>query len=304
MSGGSRLRPPAVYVWLLRLAGLMVPAEARAAWRHGREAGLNSLAILASRGELPGDSTAHFAWLCRDALTNAFLCRCGSIQLRRWMRGPAFPIFAAVSSLLLLVVCTHGFSVTRSLLAAIGPGADRATHDRLVANLLPAAFALVIGIVTAVERVSVRGHSLRYLSFLLFKGASLAAVVVLLWIEGGAALRSFIPNQTTRVLLGGFVLAVAFIATFGWAMLWNFDDQQHRCPICLRRFVKPVTIGSWASALDPVTTEWICEDGHGSLCTQEIEWGRPDYWIPLAPSCESSHFITLHAALNGSITSK
>jgi len=32
-----------------------------------------------------------------------------------------------------------------------------------------------------------------------------------------------------------------------------------------------------------VTTEWICEAGHGSLCVREVEAGEPDHWIELDP---------------------
>jgi len=44
----------------------------------------------------------------------------------------------------------------------------------------------------------------------------------------------------------------------------------------------PVMIGSWASVFEPVTTELLCEEGHGSLCVPET--GQPDRWTPLDAS--------------------
>jgi hypothetical protein len=46
----------------------------------------------------------------------------------------------------------------------------------------------------------------------------------------------------------------------------------------------PVTMGSWSSVLEPVTTEFMCESGHGSLCVPETESGEPDRWTSLDPS--------------------
>jgi hypothetical protein len=284
MSGDYRPRPPVACRWLLRLASLIVPPDARARWRHRREASLYSLWILAERGELPGEASPCLAWLCRDALANAFRMRCGGLDPRRWIRGPAFVMAAAAAALLLIAACTRGFAVTRSLLdAALAGAATGAQQDRLMANLFPVAFALATGTMAAISRVSLRGHSWRYLSFLLLKTLWLAAIVSLLWIEGGAAFRASMPNATLRIFVGGFALAVVFIGTFGWAVMWSLADQQHRCPACLRRLVMPVRIGSWASVFEPVTTEWVCQTGHGLLYVREIQTGEPDCWIGRQP---------------------
>ncbi len=45
----------------------------------------------------------------------------------------------------------------------------------------------------------------------------------------------------------------------------------------------PVTMGSWASVFDPVTTELLCDSGHGSLCLQETESGS-DRWTGMDKS--------------------
>jgi hypothetical protein len=283
MSGDYRLRPPAACRWLLRLASLIVPAGARTAWRCRRESGLHSLWILVERGELAGEGPAFLSRFCGDALANAFVIRCGGFDLQRWIRGPAFLMTAAAAAVALIAACSHGFAVTRSLLDALGGNASGAKGDRLMANLFPIAFALAASMRAAIGRVSPRGRNWRYLSFLLLKTLSLAAIVLLLWIEGGAAFRACIPNQTLRVLAGGLTLAVVFVVAFYWAVVWSLADQQHRCPVCLRRLVMPVRMGSWASVFEPVTTEWVCEAGHGSLCEREIEAGEPDRWIGLEP---------------------
>jgi hypothetical protein len=49
----------------------------------------------------------------------------------------------------------------------------------------------------------------------------------------------------------------------------------------------PVTIGSWSSPLlDPVSTELLCEQGHGSLCVPETQSSasEPDRWTALDDS--------------------
>ncbi len=281
MPGEYRSKPPLVCRWLLRLASLMVPPEERAAWRGSHDESLHSLWILARRGELPGSDFAFLACWCGDALSDAFLLQCRGFDLRRWVRTPSFLLAAAATALALMAASTHGFAVTRSLLHSLGHAGSVAEQDRLVANLFPIVFALTVSLIAAVGRVSLGGHSWRYRSFLLLKTLLLATIVPLLWIEGGAAFRKSIPNETVRILAGGLMLVVVFIATFGWAVLWSLADQRHRCPVCLRRLVMPVRIGTWASVFEPVTTEWLCEAGHGSLCVCEVEAGEPDHWIEL-----------------------
>jgi hypothetical protein len=284
MSADYRPRPPAPCRWLCRLASLIVPPVVRPLWRRQRDASLDSLWILAERGELPGCDDALLAWWCGDALTIAFTVRRGAFDPRRWMRGPAFLMAAAAAALASIAASTHGFAVTRSLLDALADVESGANQNRLVANLFPIAFALAAGMMLAIGRVSLSGHSWRYRSFLLLKTLSLATILSLLWIEGGAALRASITNQSLRALAGGLAPAAVFLAAFCWAVLWNLADQQHRCPVCLRRLTMPVRIGSWASVFEPVTTEWICEAGHGSLYTCEVEACEPGHWIEMEPA--------------------
>ncbi len=64
---------------------------------------------------------------------------------------------------------------------------------------------------------------------------------------------------------------LAFLGGFGVSVIWVFSDQRRRCPVCLRRLERPVTFGSWASMFEPVTTEFVCEEGHGRLSLAESE---------------------------------
>jgi hypothetical protein len=49
----------------------------------------------------------------------------------------------------------------------------------------------------------------------------------------------------------------------------------------------PVTMGSWSSQLlDPVTTEFLCKNGHGSLAMPETQSSsaEPDRWTAMDES--------------------
>jgi hypothetical protein len=46
----------------------------------------------------------------------------------------------------------------------------------------------------------------------------------------------------------------------------------------------PVTMGSWASVFEPVTTEMLCHEGHGSLSVVEGDIGGGDRWVALDTS--------------------
>jgi hypothetical protein len=264
--------------WWLRLIGWIVPRGSRAAWRHRRESSLRSLGVLDDRGELAGQSSALLVWICRDAAANALFVRWGAFDPWQWIRGPAFLIGSFSVVLLLLAACTHGFAVTRTLMEALRTGAR---SDQLVANSVPIVFAIITGAIAAAQKLSVVRYGWAWLSFLFVKALSVAVLLILFWIEGGAALRASIPNEPLRALGGGLIFAIAFIVAFDWAVVWSMADQQHRCPICLRRLIRPARIGTWASVFEPVATEWICEAGHGALCEHEIDPRRSDRWIKL-----------------------
>jgi hypothetical protein len=71
------------------------------------------------------------------------------------------------------------------------------------------------------------------------------------------------------------------------ATRWSFIEQRHRCPVCLKRLALPVTLGSWSSVLEPATTEFLCEKGHGSLSVTENGSGAPDHWTVFDVSWQS-----------------
>jgi hypothetical protein len=188
---------------------------------------------------------------------------------------------AAVSAVLaLLAVATHGLEVTRSLLDILRNSAGKPYPDRLIAISAPVAFAFFTGAVTAFTR---RSLSVRKLGgvFLLIKTLSLEVIATLVWIEGGTALRACLHPELLRILAGGLGLAIAFVALFDWIVLWSFDDQRRRCPVCVRRLVLPVRIGTWASVFEPVATEWVCDVGHGSICLSEAGQGKAELWSKL-----------------------
>lgn len=303
MPGYAEARPPRLWRWLIYAAGWLAPAAARVEWRARWDSRLHNLCILIERGELPPQAPS----LCRDAVASAFRLRFVPASWRAWVRGPSFVLLAAALVLALAAVFTHGFATTRSLagtalswslsyrlprLPNMQPPRYDPLGDRVIAHLVPLMLAMAASIVLLLigrlSRVSPGPYGWRYWLFLAAKTAAVMAIVPLLWIEGGAALRARIPNQVLGVLIGGVGLALVFIAAFGAAMVWDFSDQRLRCPVCLRRLAMPVALGSWASTFDPPATEFLCDAGHGSLCVSEISAGEPDRWVNLDDSWRAS----------------
>ena len=288
MPDHGRLRAPVVCRGLIHLASWMAPRRLRSEWRARWDSGVRDWWILAQRGELLGDARAQIVRHCWRALGDAFWLRFSKKQLGHWVRGPAFLLVAAAVVLLLTAVLTRGFVATRGLVEmARAPlpqaGSLGGREDALVAHTFAIVFGLAIGIVlVAVGRLSLGRYGWRYWSFLVLKTIGVMVIVPLLWIETGAAMRAHLPSAPLRVLVGGLLFTLIFMAAFGCALLWSFADQRRRCPVCLQRLAMPVTIGSWASMFEPVTTELLCEEGHGSLCVPEI--GEPDRWTPLDAS--------------------
>lgn len=159
------------------------------------------------------------------------------------------------------------------------------------------AFGLVVGVVlVAVGKQSpVAGHvawrrRLRCWAFLIFKTALVLAALTLFWIEAVTARTVRAPDSDLREFVN---LMTALVPTFGFlalcalATLWCVVDQRKRCPVCLTRLAMPVTLGSWSSSfLDPVTTEFLCERGHGSLSMHETAASstEPDRWTAMDES--------------------
>ena len=132
------------------------------------------------------------------------------------------------------------------------------------------AFAIGVAAVIISLQQGLRFHNgWRYWRFLLAKTVLLAAIPSLAWVESR---------------LTGLLFSIPFLAACSLGFWWSLADQRRRCPECLERLALPVTMGSWSSVLDPVSTEFVCESGHGSLCVPETGGGEPDRWMALDPS--------------------
>jgi hypothetical protein len=292
--------PPALCRWLLRIAGRLAPPTVRSEFCTCWNSRLSALCVLVDRGEVAGRHRAELMLLCRDALSNAFWLRFNRAGLHRWTLGPQFVMAMAAAGGLLLAVLSHGFLATRSIVeAAIGWNLDAAIEwkfpprqpgydprgDLVVGHVVPIVLALAIGAaLVAIGRLSLGRYGWRYWLFLAVKIVSAIVLVPLLWIEGSRFLWNLITPEVARVWVAGFAATVAFLGGFGLAAVWVFDDQRRRCPVCLRLLARPVTMGSWGSMFEPVTTEFLCDEGHGALSLAESDIGEGDRWVSLDAS--------------------
>jgi hypothetical protein len=232
---------------------------------------------------------------CRQTVADAFWSRFGRTRLRRFVRGPAFIFAAAAAVLLFTVLFSGGLQFTRAVLgfapASHLPPApaqfsgDDWRQELFVAHLAPIAFALAIGVVlVAMNRPWAARYNWRCRSFLALKTTCVALILPILWMEVGVSVWGRVFSSWPAATLAGLLSAVAFVLAFGRALVWSFADQRRRCPVCIGRLGLPVTIGSWASVFEPVTTECVCESGHGFLSMPEAGTGQTDRWIPLDAS--------------------
>jgi hypothetical protein len=284
--------PPALCRWLLRIAGRLAPPALRNEWRNCWYSRLCCLCILVERGEVAGRDRHELMLLCRDALSNAFWLRFNRAGLRHWTLGPQFVMAAAAAGALLLALLSRGFQATRSIIDAaiewnIEPRQLRydPRGDLVVGHVVPIVLALAIGsALVAIGRLSLGRYGWRYWLFLTVKIVAVIVLVPLLWIEGSRWLWNLLTPAVLRVWVAGLGATLVFLGGFGLAAIWIFDDQRRRCPVCLRRLLRPVTMGSWASMFEPVTTEFLCDEGHGALSLAESEIGEGDRWVSLDSS--------------------
>jgi MacB-like periplasmic core domain len=159
------------------------------------------------------------------------------------------------------------------------------TEPQLRGYLVGISFGIAVGAVIVALQQPIRlRHSWRYGWLLAAKTLLLVALPALGWVEIRSAVGGSGPPDSPGVAVAGTVLSIIFMSACALAFWWSFADQRRRCPQCLQLLAMPVTIGSWASVLDPVTTEFLCESGHGSLYLPETEQGEPDHWTALDPS--------------------
>jgi hypothetical protein len=292
MSYADGVPTPTLCRWWLRIAGRLAPPALREEWRKCWYSRLVNLCILVDRGEVAGRDRAELILLCTDAMSNAFWLRFNRAGLRYWAQGPQFVLALAAAGGLLLAVLSRGFQATRSIVDAaiewkIEPRQLRydPRGDLVVAHVIPLVLALAIGAaLVAIGRLSLGRYGWRYWTYLAAKIAAVIILVPLLWIEGSRWLWNLLTPEVLRVWVAGFGATLAFIGGFGLSAIWVFDDQRRRCPECLRRLLRPVTMGSWGSMFDPVTTEFLCDEGHGALSLAESEIGEGDRWVSLDSS--------------------
>jgi hypothetical protein len=154
---------------------------------------------------------------------------------------------------------------------------------QLPGYLIGIGFGVAVGaVIIALQQPFRLRHSWRYGRFLGIKTMLLVAIPALGWVEIRARL-SFGPGTAADGLVG-IILSLIYMGACAFTFWWSFADQRRRCPQCLQLLAMPVTIGSWSSVFDPVTTEFLCESGHGSLYLPETEQGEPDRWAALDPS--------------------
>jgi hypothetical protein len=290
----SAVKPPVVCLWLLRTAAWLAPPDGRAEWNERWTSRLWNLWILIDRGELAVHGQVETARLCRDAIKAAFWMRFNPVTLRRWWRGPGAVLTSGAVALLLLALLSHGFRGLRELIyitmqwkldprpASVIKYDPRA--DFVVGHFAAIVMALLVGVAISTLCGRVLQHSgWKYWAFLGAKLLLISLLLPLAWIELGGFARAHIPPGGLRVALAT-VSTLSFFGAFGCSVIWAFADQRQRCPDCLGYLALPVTIGSWASVFNPVTTEMICDEGHGSLTVAENEMSGDDRWVKLDAS--------------------
>jgi hypothetical protein len=285
-------RPPLLAVWFLRAAARLAPEPARAEWRELWMSRLENLWILAARGELPIQAPRETVLLCADAAARAFWLRFERTRVMQWLRGPAAVLWAAAASLGVLTILSRAYQGTRSVIYTFiawktEPRTLRydARADLVVGHFVPLLFALTIGAaLIAIGRLSLGRYGWRYWAYLAGKLLAVLTLLPLIWIEGNAALRAHLVRPELGLVLGWLAWTSAFLIAFGCGVMWTFTDQRRRCPVCLGLLAMPVTLGSWASVFEPVTTEMLCHEGHGSLSVAEGDIGGSDRWVALDSS--------------------
>ena len=168
---------------------------------------------------------------------------------------------------------------------------------RTVGYLLGIGFGIVLGVaLVAIGKQSPvvglvsQKAALRCWAYLVVKFVLILGGLAVFWIEIILAIPDrAMPGEVGELvsLAVGILPTLLFLAACGLAVLWCIADQKRRCPVCLDRLAMPVTLGSWSRPLlDPVTTEFLCENGHGSLAMPETQTSsaEKDRWTAMDES--------------------
>jgi hypothetical protein len=277
--------PPGFFLLLLRSGARLAPPSHREIWRGRLESDLVNWWILVQRGELSRGAHAVFLLHFVNAIVGAFWMRFSRERVRRFLAGPVAVLCSLTLVLLATGVLSSGFRFTRTLFRLTDSPAEALRTDVLVMHVAPMTFALFIGMfLTAVgPRVTVC-RRLPWWGYLFTKALLVLLVVPLLWTEAGGVIRSQFAPGSGAWAMTGVVYTLSAMFLFACALAWIFADQRRRCPECLHVLALPVTIGSWSSVLEPVSTELICEQGHGSLSVPESVLALPEKWTSLDAS--------------------
>lgn len=144
-------------------------------------------------------------------------------------------------------------------------------------GLAIAAGVYALGLVIAALR---KRRPARYWGFTAAQASLVMLAFSAAWLEIFSA-RALPVNEPSLSL----ILMWTFLLAFAGGLWMTVRDLRRRCPECLRRLSMPVSIGSWSSPLiDPVGTELLCEQGHGTLYVPEtLSSDRaPEAWMPLS----------------------
>jgi len=255
----------------------------RTEWNTRRLARHDAFWTLVDRGEIiphPQDTAA----LNRETLHDALSMRVHPAILAEWLQSPAFLAQAALAIVAAIALFSYGFTGTRhllQLLASVDFQSGDPRQNTLVAHGIPMVFALFIGAALAAGcgRWPGGGHGWRYWGFFAGKTAGAMALATLAWIESVSRLHPTYNSPIT--VLPALLVTLLYVAFCGFVVDWSLSDQRARCPVCLNRLAMPVSVGSWASVLDPARTELVCAEGHGSLEMNETDTAVSDQWTTM-----------------------
>jgi MacB-like protein len=111
-----------------------------------------------------------------------------------------------------------------------------------------------------------RATAIRYWTFFSLKTVLPAAA----WSALCAQIVAANAVSLNPVLGLSLIVSILYLLGLAGIVRFSYVDQRLRCPVCLRSLAMPVTMGSWSSwLLEPASTEFLCEQGHGSLYVSE-----------------------------------
>ncbi len=207
------------------------------------------------RGEL-----AHTRW-GRWKLLSA--CR-GSFQDAYWLRRntPSSPLLDSPAACLLLLAA--GVAIARAATAAAGPARGSPAAG------LPLVFVCASLLASVNAPLSIGPAGSRAWAFFLAKLGLIAAATV-----------CSLGVCANLCAWGGLQVLIAACAL---AFRWSLADQRRRCPVCLRRLTKPVSMEREPYAfLGWNGVETMCSRGHGLLYVPEFPSDRfhAPNWVAL-----------------------